>query len=274
VTVVDALKPRDVPVFILAGGLGTRFREQTHLVPKPMIGVAGKPILWHIMTKYSLHGFRDFVICAGYKAEVIKDYFLNYQAINSDFTVDMSNGQVTFHSKHHEEWKITVADTGADSMTGYRIFDATRRFLGDRDTFAVTYGDGVTDADLGAELEFHRSAGRTGTVLGIHPPARFGEIHVEGDAVTTFAEKRPLSTSWISGGFFFFQRGFCDYLEDDPSLVLEEQPLRGLVAERQLSLYQHDGFWACMDTQRDHDQIEAMVLAGNAPWLHQPENHR
>ena len=270
-TVIEAIHPRDVPIFILAGGLGTRFREQTHLVPKPMIGVAGKPILWHIMTKYAQHGFREFVICAGYKAEVIKDYFLNYQAINSDFTVDMRDGVVSFHSKHHEDWSITVADTGADSMTGYRVFDATRRFLGERQTFGVTYGDGLTDADLEAELAFHRTSGRTGTVLGIHPPARFGEIHIDGDAVTTFAEKRPLTASWISGGFFFFERAFCDYLGDDTGLVLEEQPLRGLVDDRQLSLFQHDGFWACMDTQRDHDQIESMALSGSAPWLTKTE---
>lgn len=268
--VTEAMHPRDIPIFILAGGFGTRFREQTHSVPKPMIGVAGKPILWHIMTKYAQHGFRNFVICAGYKAEVIKDYFLNYQAINSDFTVDMSSGLVSFHSKHHEDWSITVADTGADSMTGYRIFDATRRFLGDRQTFGVTYGDGLTDADLGAELAFHQNSVRKGTVLGIHPPARFGEIIVDGDAVTTFAEKRPLS-GWISGGFFFFEREFCDYLSDNTQLVLEEQPLRDLVHDRELSLYQHDGFWACMDTQRDHDQIESMALSGSAPWLTKTE---
>ncbi len=261
------ITPAEVPVFILAGGLGTRFREQTHSIPKPMISVAGKPILWHIMSQYAKHGFREFVVCAGYKADVVKDYFLNYQAINSDFTVDMSQEKVEFHSRNHEDWKVTVADTGATSMTGYRIYEATRRFLGDRKTFAVTYGDGLTDVNLAAELEFHLSQGRTGTVLGIHPPARFGELREDDGVVTTFAEKRPLATSWISGGFFFLNSEFTGYLEDRQDLVLEEEPLRKLVDDRQLSMFHHDGFWACMDTQRDHDMLEELVNGNKAPWL-------
>lgn len=262
-----AVQPSDVPVFILAGGLGTRFREQTHAVPKPMIQLAGKPMLWHIMTKYAAHGFRDFVICAGYKAEVIKTYFLNYQAINSDFTIDMRNDDIVFHQRNHEDWTVTVADTGAESMTGFRIFEATRRFLGDRETFALTYGDGVTDANLAEELAFHRAHGRIGTVLGTHPVARFGEIRESDSVVTTFSEKRPLEDTWISGGFFFFNRGFREYLSADEGLVLEESPLRSLVADEQLTMYRHDGFWACMDTQRDHDMLERLVESNQAPWL-------
>lgn len=263
----QTISPSEVPVFILAGGLGTRFREQTHSVPKPMIEVAGKPMLWHIMSKYAQHGFREFIICAGYKSEVVKDYFLNYQAINSDFTVDMQSDSVHFHSRNHENWKVTVADTGPTSMTGYRINQATQRFLGDRKLFAVTYGDGVTNADLGAELQFHQEHNQIGTVLGIHPPARFGEIHEHQDLVTVFSEKRPLETSWISGGFFFFKSEFCNYLEDDQELVLEEGPLRTLTSDRQLNMYKHSGFWACMDTQRDHDMLEELVLKNKAPWL-------
>jgi glucose-1-phosphate cytidylyltransferase len=263
------VNPEDVPVFILAGGLGTRFREQTHTLPKPMIELGGKPIIWHIMSKYAQHGFRRFVVCAGYKAHVVKDYFLNYQEINSDFTVDMRDRSVEFHSNQIESWSVTVADTGATSMTGYRIHDAVSRFLRPEDTtFAVTYGDGLTDADLAAQLRFHSDHGKIGTVLGIHPPARFGEVHAREDGVVEiFAEKKPLTASWISGGFFFLNREFGSYVSDDPELVLEEEPMARLTEDRELVLYQHDGFWACMDTQRDHDQLEALATSGNAPWL-------
>jgi glucose-1-phosphate cytidylyltransferase len=257
----------DVPVFILAGGLGTRFREQTHLLPKPMIELGGKPILWHIMSTYANHGFRRFVICAGYKAEVIKSYFLNYQEMHSDFTVDMRERSRVFHSNGIEDWSVTVADTGGTTMTGYRIHDAAERFLGDADTFALTYGDGLTNVDLAAELAFHQAHGRIGTVLGIHPPARFGEIRADDGLVTTFAEKKPLAASWISGGFFLFNRGFTDYVSADPSLVLEGSPMNRLVADKQLMVYEHEGFWACMDTQRDHDQLSAQAASANAPWL-------
>lgn len=257
----------DIPVFILAGGLGTRFREQTHLLPKPMIELDGKPILWHIMSTYAGYGFRRFVICAGYKAEVIKAYFLNYQEIHSDFTVDMRARSVAFHSNGIEDWSVTVADTGGTSMTGYRIHDAAARFLGDADTFALTYGDGLTDVNLAAELAFHHAHGRIGTVLGIHPPSRFGEIRATDGLVTTFAEKKPLATSWISGGFFFFDRKFTSYVSDDPALVLEESPMSRLVADEQLMLFEHEGFWSCMDTQRDHDQLSLLAASTNAPWL-------
>jgi glucose-1-phosphate cytidylyltransferase len=265
--VKSELKPENVPVFILAGGLGTRFREQTNSVPKPMIQVAGQPMLWHIMNKYAQHGFREFIVCAGYKSEVIKDYFLNYQAINSDFTIDMKKDEVKFHTRNHEDWKVTVADTGPTSMTGFRVYEATRRFLGNRQTFAVTYGDGLTDVDLSKELVFHLKQQKIGTVLGIHPPARFGEIRETEGTVTTFAEKKPLSTSWISGGFFFFNSEFQNYLSGDENLVLEEEPMRKLVGSEQLSMYKHSGFWACMDTQRDHDMLEELVFSDSAPWL-------
>lgn len=257
----------DVPVFILAGGLGTRFREQTHLLPKPMIELAGKPILWHIMSSYAQHGFRRFIVCAGYKAEIIKAYFLNYQEIHSDFTVDMRERTVSFHSNGIEDWSVTVADTGELSMTGFRVSDAVTRFLGDAETFALTYGDGLSNVDLAAELAFHQGHGRIGTVLGIHPPARFGEIRAEDGQVTTFAEKKPLSTSWISGGFFFFNREFTSYVSKDPALVLEESPMNRLVAAGELMVYEHEGFWACMDTQRDHDQLSELAASQLAPWL-------
>lgn len=263
------MNPRDVPVFILAGGLGTRFREQTHSVPKPMIEVGGRPILWHIMTKYASHGFRRFVICAGYRQEIVKDYFLNYQAINSDFTVNLGTRGVEYHSSALEDWEVTVADTGATSMTGHRIFDATRRFLRPEDKiFAVTYGDGLTDADLNVELDWHVGHGKIATVLGIHPPARFGEIRAAADgSVEVFAEKRALETSWISGGFFFFNREFTDVLTPEEDLVLENAPMEELVKRDELRLFQHAGFWACMDTQRDHDYLESLIASGEAPWL-------
>jgi len=261
------VNPEDVPVFILAGGLGTRFREQTYSVPKPMININGRPIIWHIMSKYASHGFRKFVVCAGYKAEVIKDYFLNYQEINSDFTVDMRDKSVTFHSKQVEDWSVTVAFTGAETMTGYRIHNATERFLGDAPTFALTYGDGLTDVNLAEELKFHEAHGKTGTVLGIHPPARFGEILAAEGLVSTFAEKKPLAASWISGGFFFFNREFRSYVRDVEDLVLEESPLRSLVDHKELMLFEHEGFWACMDTQRDHDLLDNLARSGDAPWL-------
>lgn len=224
-------------------------------------------MLWHIMTKYARHGFRNFVICAGYKADTIKTYFLNYQAINSDFTIDMRHDEITFHQRNHEDWKVTVADTGAESMTGYRIHHATERFLGDSPTFALTYGDGLTDADLAEELAFHAEHGLIGTVLGTHPVARFGEIRESDNVVTTFSEKRPLEDTWISGGFFFLNQGFRKYLSDEESLILEEGPLRSLVADEQLAMYRHDGFWACMDTQRDHDMLERLVETNAAPWM-------
>ncbi|MBZ0173380.1 MAG: glucose-1-phosphate cytidylyltransferase, partial [Phycisphaerales bacterium] len=203
----------------------------------------------------------------GYKAEVIKDYFLDYHALSSDFTVGLASNKVTMHSVDHaDDWDVTLAYTGEATMTGGRVARAAARYLGDAEHFAVTYGDGVTDADLGAEWGYHLSHDRIGTVLGVNPPSRFGELQLEGDRVAVFEEKPDFEEKWINGGFFFFRRSFVDYLSEDESCVLERAPLVKLAGDRQLNIYKHDGFWQCMDTQRDRDTLEKLWASGEAPW--------
>ena len=265
------MNPADVPVFILAGGLGTRLKEQTEFRPKPMVEVGHRPILWHIMQSYNRYGFRKFVVCAGFKSEVVKDYFLNYDAMNSDFTTSLAERETTYHSSHHEQdWEVTVAYTGELTMTGGRIGRATAKYLGDAEHFAVTYGDGLTDAHLGREFAFHQQHGKIGTVLAINPPSRFGEILTNGDTVTRFAEKPELSDTWINGGYFFFRRNFADYLSGDERLVLEAEPLTRLAGDRQLAVWRHKRYWACMDTQRDRDELDTLWRSGKAPWAVAP----
>lgn len=260
----------DVPVFILAGGLGTRMGSETSSQPKPMVTIGDKPVLWHIMRKYRMHGFHRFVVCTGYKGHVIKDYFLNYAALNSDFTVDLSSGSYEVHRQHHiEDWKVTVAFTGDESQGGARISRAASRHLGDAEHFAVTYGDGLTDADLGAEWRFHLRKNKMGTVLGVNFPSRFGEFTFdkpEDDVAQDFVEKPSLDDSWINGGYFFFKREFLDRLEPEPNCILEKAPLQGIAATGQLAVYKHKGFWQCMDTQRERDILEKMWRDGRAPW--------
>jgi len=257
----------NIPVFILCGGLGTRLKEETEFRPKPMVPIGNRPILWHIMRWYHKFGFRRFVLCLGFKAEVIKSYFLNYASMNSDFTVELKSNRVVTHSiDHDEDWEVTLAYTGDGAMTGARAARAAQKYLGDAETFALTYGDGLTDADLLAEYEFHRSHGKIGTVLGINPPSRFGEIRLEGEEVIEFAEKPTFRENWINGGYFFFQREFLDYLSTDDACVLERRPLVRLAQDKQLNLYKHAGFWACMDTQRDRDYLIGLWESGNAPW--------
>ena len=256
-----------VPVFILCGGLGTRLKEETGARPKPMVPVGDKPILWHLMRCYSHFGFRRFVLCLGYKAEVVKDYFLNYHSLNSDFTVSLKTNEVRVHSVHHDQdWDVTLAFTGELNMTGSRIAQAARKYLGDSEHFAVTYGDGLTDADLGAEFDFHLGHDRLGTVLGANPPSRFGELKLEGEDVLKFAEKPELTANWINAGFFFFRRQFVDYVDEDESCVLEQTPLIQLADENQLAIYKHSGFWQCMDTLRDLEYLDGLWASGNAPW--------
>ncbi len=260
-------QPSEVPVFILCGGLGTRFREETEMRPKPMITIGNRPILWHIMRKYSRHGFKRFVLCLGYKAEVIKSYFLDYASMNSDFTVELMTNNTTVHSvDHDQDWNVTLAYTGELTMTGARVARAAAKYLGDAQHFAVTYGDGLTDANLEEEYRFHLGEGRIGTLLGVNPPSRFGELKVEQAKVQEFSEKPDFHDSWINGGYFFFHRNFLPFLDSDESCILERQPLARLTERGQLSMYQHRGFWACMDTQRDKEQLEDLWTRGKAPW--------
>jgi len=232
-----------------------------------MVPVGHRPILWHIMRSYARHGFRRFVLCLGYKAEVIKAYFLNYAASNSDFTVELKTNKLKVHSiDHDDDWQVTLADTGELTMTGARVARAADKYLGDATTFAVTYGDGLTDADLAGEYLFHREQKRFGTVLGVNPPSRFGELKVDGPYVQEFSEKPDFADAWINGGYFFFERGFLPYLSPDESCVLEREPLVRLARDQQLSIHKHRGFWACMDTQRDREQLEKLWATGKAPW--------
>ena len=261
------MSTKDVPIFILCGGLGTRLSEETGLRPKPMVEIGGKPILWHVMRSYASHGFRRFVLCSGYKSEVIKDYFLNYHALNSDFTVNLGTNEVTFHGRDHDdEWDVTVAFTGELTMTGGRVARAAERYLGDAEHFGVTYGDGVSDVDMTAEWAFHNKHDKLGTVLGVNPPSRFGEIKLSGDDVLEFAEKPEFSDNWINAGFFFFRRNFLEYLSTDESCVLEKTPLVKLAQDGQLSLFRHRGFWHPMDTQRDKNHLNGLWDRGEAPW--------
>lgn len=258
----------EVPVFILCGGLGTRLKEETEFRPKPMVPIGAQPILWHIMRGYARRGFKRFVLCLGFKADVVKSYFLNYASMNSDFTVELKTNKVTVHSiDHDQDWNVTLADTGAMTMTGARVARAADKYLGNCEHFAVTYGDGLTDVDFHKEFAFHLSHKKIGTVLGVNPPSRFGEIRLEGDAVREFSEKPQVHDTWINGGFFFFRRNFLNYLSSDESCVLERDPLVNLARDQQLALYRHTGFWACMDTQRDRDHLNKLWESGNPPWV-------
>ena len=257
----------NIPVFILCGGLGTRLKEETEFRPKPMVPIGDKPILWHIMKTYRKHGFRKFVLCVGFKSEVIKSYFLNYSSYNSDFTVSLKTNNVKVHSVDHDlDWEVTLADTGELTMTGARIAIAAEKYLGNSESFAVTYGDGVTNANLSAEFEFHLKHNKIGTVLGVNPPSRFGEIKLNKDTVVEFNEKPEFKDEWINGGYFFFKKEFLTYLSKDGSCVLEKAPLINLAKDGQLNLYKHSDFWACMDTQRDREYLTDLWQSGKAPW--------
>lgn len=258
----------NTPVFILCGGLGTRIKEETDFRPKPMVPIGGRPILWHIMHLYRKHGFRRFILCTGFKSEVIKDYFLNYASMNSDFTVDLKTNHLTVHSiDHDEDWEVTVAYTGEHTMTGGRLAKAGAKYLKDCPHAAVTYGDGLADVDITREYQFHLSHGKIGTVVGVNPPSRFGEINLNGNDVVEFAEKPEFKNNRVNGGFFFFKNEFfTHYLSNDDNLVLEKAPLTKLARDNQLQMYKHDGFWACMDTQRDRDALDELWKSGKAPW--------
>jgi glucose-1-phosphate cytidylyltransferase len=264
-------KIEKTPVFILCGGLGSRLKEETDFKPKPMVPIGNHPILWHIMRLYRKFGFKKFILCTGFKSEVIKSYFLNYASMNSDFSVDLKTNSLTVHSiDHDEDWEVTVAYTGELTMTGGRVAIAAEKYLGDVEHAAITYGDGLTNANLKNEFNFHLSHGKIGTVLGVNPPSRFGEIHLEGDNVIEFSEKPEFKEKWINGGFFFFRREFFqNYLTKEESCILEKRPLVKLAEDGELNMYKHRGFWACMDTQRDRDHLNQLWASGHAPWVPQ-----
>lgn len=247
---------------ILAGGLGTRISEESHLRPKPMIEIGGRPIIWHIMKLYGHHGINDFVVCCGYKGYMIKEYFANYFLHMSDVTIDLSDNSMQVHNQSAEPWKITLVDTGEHTQTGGRIA-RVRQFLDD--TFCLTYGDGVSDVDISGLVGFHRDQGCEATVTAIQPAGRFGALAVDGDRVTSFHEKPQGDNRWINGGFMVCEPSVLDRLDGDDT-IFEQGPLEGLARDRQLALWKHSGFWMAMDTLRDKTQLEAMWAAGEAPW--------
>lgn len=248
---------------ILAGGLGSRISEETHLRPKPMIEIGGKPILWHIMKIYSAYGLNDFVICLGYKGYLIKEYFANYVLHMSDVTFDISNNSAVIHHHHAEPWKVTLVDTGEDTMTGGRI-KRIQEYL-DGEDFCCTYGDGVADVDITKLIDFHRSQGTLGTLTAAKPPGRFGALNLNGDKISNFVEKPEGDGGWINGGFFVLSPKVLDLIEGDHT-VFEKTPLCTLAETGQLAAYKHKGFWRPMDTLRDSQYLQDLWMRDKAPW--------
>ena len=251
-------------VLLLAGGYGTRLSEETDLKPKPMVEIGGKPILWHIMKMYSQYGFNDFVILLGYKGYAIKEYFANYFLHQSNVTIDLATNEMKIHKNTSEPWKVTLLDTGIDSMTGGRVKRA-QEIVGD-EPFMLTYGDGVSDIDIEKLLAFHKNHGKAITMSSVQPDGRFGAIEVAGERVTKFLEKPKGDGSWVNGGFFVCESSVFAYIQDGDSTVFEQAPLRSLAEQGELYTYKHHGFWKCMDTLKDKNDLEKMYLEGQAPW--------
>jgi glucose-1-phosphate cytidylyltransferase len=254
---------RSIKTVILAGGLGTRLAEETSIRPKPMVEIGGKPMLWHIMNIYAAKGFGEFVIALGYKGEVIKQYFRDFYALNNDISIDLANGKAIIRSQLQPNWTVHLIDTGAATQTGGRI-KILQPIIGDN-TFFATYGDGVANIDIDELLRFHRSHGRLATVTAVHPPTRFGELGLDNDVVTSFAEKPHVAKEWINGGFFVFEPEVFAYI-DGMDTALEREPLEALVRRRELVAYRHSGFWHAMDTLRERQLLEEMWQHGVAPW--------
>lgn len=248
---------------ILAGGFGTRLSEHTDILPKPMVDIGGKPIIWHIMDSYAAHGFNEFIVALGYRASTIKEYFLQYHHLHTDFTVDLGSASITPHQHNGVDWKVTLVDTGLETMTGGRI-KRLRSFIGD-ETFLCTYGDGVSDLNIEDLVEFHKVHGKMVTVTAVHPSARFGEILLADERVINFQEKPQLNEGWINGGFFVFEPEFLDFISDD-NTILERSPLETVAEKGQLMAYRHEGFWQCMDTKRDRDYLQELWAQKKAPW--------
>ncbi|RMH54463.1 MAG: glucose-1-phosphate cytidylyltransferase [Candidatus Hydrogenedentota bacterium] len=252
-------------VVILCGGKGTRLREETEIKPKPMVKIGGKPILWHIMKIYSHYGFREFILCLGYKGEIIKEYFYNYNILNNDFTIDLGSGGIELHNGEDVgRWKITMVDTGIDAMTGARV-KRIEKYI-DSDTFLLTYGDGVTDLNIRETVAFHRRHGKIGTVTGVFPPSRYGELAIQEDEVISFSEKPKEYKTSINGGFFVFNKRIFEYLGEEESCILERGPLEKLAKDRELKVFHHRGFWQCMDTYRDYKYLNELWRKKNPPW--------
>ncbi|MEI6082514.1 MAG: glucose-1-phosphate cytidylyltransferase [Verrucomicrobiota bacterium] len=248
---------------ILAGGLGTRISEETASRPKPMVEIGGKPVLWHVMKIYSFHGIRDFIICAGYKGYVIKEYFANYFLHMSDVTFDMEKNSMEVHEKHAEPWRVTIVDTGDNTMTGGRL-KRVANYVGN-ETFCMTYGDGVGNVDVAASVSDHKESGKIATVTAVQPAGRFGMLDIEGNSVVGFIEKPEGDGGWINGGFFVLEPSVFDLIEND-STIWEREPLQRLASEGQLNAFHHRNFWQPMDTLRDKQYLEELWHGGNAPW--------
>ena len=249
---------------ILAGGFGTRISEESHLKPKPMLEIGDKPILWHIMKMYSKCGINDFVICAGYKQHVIKEWFSNYALYNSDVTFDFQNDSMTTHNNSSESWTVTVADTGLNTMTGGRI-KRIQKYIGD-EPFCLTYGDGVSDVPLDKVIDFHKKNGKLATLTAVRPDGRFGMLDLDGVDITAFREKSKEDTGWINGGFMVLDPEVFDYITEGDGTVFEQMPMHNLARDGQLNAYKHDGFWQCMDTKREKDKLDELWNSGKAPW--------
>jgi glucose-1-phosphate cytidylyltransferase len=258
----------NIPVMILCGGLGTRLREETEVRPKPMVEIGRRPLLWHLMKLYATYGLNDFILCLGYKGYIVKEYFLNYKAFTADLTLQLgAPDRVQYHGSNREEdWRVTLAETGYQAQTGARVARAAVYAKGD--LFCLTYGDGLADINIRALIEFHRSHGRIGTVTGVRPPGRFGELRIgPGTGVIEFNEKPQVTDGLINGGFFVFHRSFVErYLEPVDSIVLEQEPLQRLARDGELMVYLHEGFWQPMDTYRELNLLEQYWSSGTAPW--------
>jgi len=253
-------------VVILCGGTGMRLKEETEYRPKPMVEIGDRPILWHIMKIYAHYNFNDFILCLGYKGKVIKEYFLNYEIMNNDFNIELGNSKniKIYNNNSEQNWNVTLADTGENAMTGARV-KRVEKYV-DGDTFMLTYGDGVADINIQELLEFHYAHGKIGTLTGIYPPSRFGELLVEKNKVLSFSEKPEVHSGLISGGFFVFKRKFFDYLWSKEDCILEKKPLEHLTRDGELMVYHHKGFWQCMDTYRDYLLLNDIWNKGNTPW--------
>jgi glucose-1-phosphate cytidylyltransferase len=249
---------------ILAGGFGTRMSEETNSRPKPMVEIGGKPILWHIMNIYAAHGINEFIICLGYKGEIIKEYFLNFYAINNDLTIDLSTGETVIHGGNQPDWKIHLVDTGLHTQTGGRL-KRVKKWLEGEDTFMFTYGDGVADININDLLAFHKSHGKLASVTTVRSPARFGRIRFDKDQITDFYEKPQEAEGWINGGYFVLDPKVINYIDNDEA-IWERSPIERLARDGQLMGYRHFGFWSCMDTLKEKNYLEELWKSGKAPW--------